>query len=733
MKLMKSTFNNRFAYAYKTVVIIAMALVVFPNAWADSNEIGRDYILNVAATSNTLAERLRVTQAGLVGIGKTPLAQLDVSGTISATRFVGNGSSLTNLPSTVMDRLISGTTSLVAATGGNFTYTASGNTNLNVSGAGANAIQIGEGRTTNNHAYIDLIGDATYTDYGLRLIRDNAGPNAASWLQHRGTGSLVLQTAEVAPIVFQTTGLERMRIQPNGFIGISNTSPAYALDITGGLRTTSEIISTNQNQLRMIYGNYGAIWRNDGSNTYLLLTASGDQYGSWNALRPFTVNNASGVVSIGNGLAVTGNVAATTFTGNGAAVTNVNADTLDTFDSTAFLRTGQTYGGDNALTIYGTVPSNNSWSGGLEIREVNMVGSGQSVSTYAPAITFHWGNTNVSSIKMYNDGSIRIKSGTDDANAYANLFSNNLWMTDAGDWITNVFMRRAVNTWNTTSDGNSRFYYASGARTYIRANGGDGVIASFRGGDEADKVHIAQDGNIYTAKLGVWLADWLNQSVRTDANPTFGNIYLGYLGDWLSNRLDQSVKTNASPVFTDGAGVTTIYANGGIRLQRKSTASSPDTAGFVDFVQDGNYYVRQMYEPSTNQITMRKSVAGGVGLLVQGQVSGIGAYNNLSDARRKKDVHDIPYGLETVLKLHPVTFQWKEQESDWQKGRKIGLIAQEVEKIVPEVVVTAKDPSATKSIAYSDLIPVLIKSVQQLKAENDALRREFEAYKAQNK
>nr|WP_269784149.1 tail fiber protein [Escherichia coli] len=78
--------------------------------------------------------------------------------------------------------------------------------------------------------------------------------------------------------------------------------------LSGGLTSSGEIISKSANGLRIAYGNYGFFIRNDGSNTYFMLTASGDTLGSWNGLRPITINNTSGVVSIGNGLNVTGGV-----------------------------------------------------------------------------------------------------------------------------------------------------------------------------------------------------------------------------------------------------------------------------------------------------------------------------------------------------------------------------------------------------------------------------------------
>ncbi|EOJ5398055.1 tail fiber protein [Escherichia coli] len=78
--------------------------------------------------------------------------------------------------------------------------------------------------------------------------------------------------------------------------------------LSGGLTSSGEIISKYANGFRIAYGSFGFFIRNDGSNTYFMLTASGDTLGSWNGLRPITINNTSGAVSIGNGLNVTGGV-----------------------------------------------------------------------------------------------------------------------------------------------------------------------------------------------------------------------------------------------------------------------------------------------------------------------------------------------------------------------------------------------------------------------------------------
>ena len=94
--------------------------------------------------------------------------------------------------------------------------------------------KIGWGRTGNGYSYIDLIGDATYTNYGLRLLRGNTGANAASELLHRGTGNFQFTLVEAAPILFSTTNTERMRITSAGLVGIGTTTPAEKLTIANG-------------------------------------------------------------------------------------------------------------------------------------------------------------------------------------------------------------------------------------------------------------------------------------------------------------------------------------------------------------------------------------------------------------------------------------------------------------------------------------------------------------------
>ena len=94
--------------------------------------------------------------------------------------------------------------------------------------------------------------------------------------------------------------------------GNTDAQEELSLSSAYGLRSRGEITSLSANGLRIAYGNYGFFIRNDGGSTYLMLTASGDKFGTWNGLRPLTINNANGGVSMGHALSVTGDIVSST-------------------------------------------------------------------------------------------------------------------------------------------------------------------------------------------------------------------------------------------------------------------------------------------------------------------------------------------------------------------------------------------------------------------------------------
>ena len=92
-----------------------------------------------------------------------------------------------------------------------------------------------------------------------------------------------------------------------------------------------------------------------------------------------------------------------------------------------------------------------------------------------------------------------------------------------------------------------------------------------------------------------------------------------------------------------------------------------------------------------------------------------------SDARLKTNIHDLPYGLNDLMKLRPVAYNWKAQP----EMAKVGLIAQDVQKIIPEVV-TGDPTTDTLGMNYAELVPVLINAIKDLKMQLDELKKQIE-------
>ena len=114
-----------------------------------------------------------------------------------------------------------------------------------------------------------------------------------------------------------------------------------------------------------------------------------------------------------------------------------------------------------------------------------------------------------------------------------------------------------------------------------------------------------------------------------------------------------------------------------------------------------------------------------------------------SDMRLKKDVQQLDGALDKVLKLRGVSYYWKNAEElaaingkelfGFDDKKHIGVIAQEVEEVLPELVVT--DNEGFKSVKYENITPVLIEAIKEqqaeieelrsVKAENEAIKKEI--------
>jgi len=105
-------------------------------------------------------------------------------------------------------------------------------------------IEIGKQANGDRYAFIDFIGDDTYDDYGLRLIR-NPGYNAYSRLEHRGLGTLQLFTRESGNIEFYTAGTKRLTVTTGSIVANENINSSGSISASSGLYASNSGVTAN--------------------------------------------------------------------------------------------------------------------------------------------------------------------------------------------------------------------------------------------------------------------------------------------------------------------------------------------------------------------------------------------------------------------------------------------------------------------------------------------------------
>ncbi|MEW5802653.1 MAG: tail fiber domain-containing protein [bacterium] len=233
---------------------------------------------------------------------------------------------------------------------------------------------------------------------------------------------------------------------------------------------------------------------------------------------------------------------------------------------------------------------------------------------------------------------------------------------------------------------------------------GDGHSLNAADGDPVDVVYVDDGGNVGigttspTHKLHVdgdmKLSGGINMTtVDKEIRLSTGRI----ISQSVPNRLTVESFVAGQPLFLRGPGGIQFYAH---------------LAESMRITDTGNVGI------GTTSPSQKLDVAGNVIA---------NAYSYHSDARLKKNVTPIDHALDKVTALQGVEFEWRTEEfpeKGFAEGRKIGLIAQGVEKVLPEVVST--DSEGYRTVEYANIVGVLVEGMKELKAQNDDLKAQNE-------
>jgi hypothetical protein len=269
-----------------------------------------------------------------------------------------------------------------------------------------------------------------------------------------------------------------------------------------------------------------------------------------------------------------------------------------------------------------------------------------------------------------------------------------------------------------------------------------GLIKFGAGTGGTEKMRLDSSGNV---GVGVTPSAWQSSVKAVQLGGAALSSFSTYVGFLTSNAYNDGVWK-----FVSAQGASRYEINANVHSWNVST-NSPSIGGAITFTQamtldaSGNLLVGKTALGDSN-VGVQLSPTVGLSMSVASQINaqttcavysttaanyrfyiGMGGtvyatnttISAISDARLKENVQDIDVGLSAILSLKPRKFDWKEGKGKNIKGDR-GFIAQEFEQVFPQLVDEWKDPAPEGEAPYKsvrqDLIPVLVKAIQELTA-----------------
>ncbi|EHX8629211.1 tail fiber domain-containing protein [Escherichia coli] len=499
--------------------------------------------------------------------------------------------------------------------------------------------------------------------------------------------------------------------------------------------TNAQFISMNSDAYRMIYGNYGAFWRNDGDKVYLLSTDENDKLGGWNGNRPFIYDMNTGKVTLG---------------GDG----NEGALVLER-DSRAARFAGDTYIEKGFLTFSA------GRSGSRDYIRFN-----------------HWGDSNNARDNvLYIEDSQGRHFSTERAMGTGALKANFLGDLEVGGkftWGKNT----ATSSFNIRAWGNDSRKQVlecadeSGWHWYTQRAGGPGTSTiefAINGTVRPQAIHTG--GNITlngadiefkrTGNKHIWFRDPNGLELGLMYSDDAGVIrFRGQKQAQTWKLADKMIHLESGSVGGSDKGLIRGNVSGGSWSSWRDRASglqvdcpqSKDSAHNIwKATHWGQYHIAAMgvHVPSgtIGNALVRLHVHdtnfdfNAAGDFTAGRN---GSFNDVyirSDSRLKINKEELQDGaLEKVNSLKVYTYdKVKSLSDDTVIKREVGIIAQDLEEVLPEAVgiqstEDPENPEAIKTISNSAVNALIIKAMQEMdakyKAQIEALQKEIAELKA---
>lgn len=592
--------------------------------------------------------------------------------------------------------------------------------------------------TTDSSEVLRITGRTMFTGKGvfdagqnvLRLERPSNQSNYIEWQDRRNganarQGWIGFGSAETNNFQwYSDQGKNSFQLEANGQCSI--TTGATKIVYTNG-----EYVAANSNAFRMIYGNYGAFWRNDSAKVYLLSTAENDKFGGWNTYRPFIYDLTSGNVQLGGD-------------GNGDALTLERASKAARFSGNAYIK------GQHLTLDAGAGQSRdyfrfNHWGDSNNGRDNILQIEDSQGAHFTTERAMGTGN-----ITARFKGFVRVEAGEIAFDANRGSQSQFTLHTWGNDQRKQVFECK---------DATSYHWYTE------RTNGGTGPILFSVAGTLKTASNIQVGGaDIEFRRSGnkhLWFRDPNGLELGLMYCDDAGVIrFRGQKQGQTWKLADKMIHLEAGTVGGSDKGLIRGNVAGGswASWRDRSAGILVDCPNSTDSAHNiwkathwGKYHIAAMgvHVPSgtiTNALARLNVHDANFDFSASGDFSAgrNGSFNDVyirSDSRLKINKEELQDGaLEKVNSLKVYTYDKVKSLKDRSViKREVGIIAQDLEEVLPEAVgiqstEDPEQPEAIKTISNSAVNALIIKAIQEMdakyQAKIEALTKEIAELKA---